>query len=385
MRRFDKIFSLLSYLFINFLFIYKYGIRQNYINEFILIIIYSILFFTFFYLLNRVKLKESILKIIYFSTVTLFFIFTVYINLKVDGNSLNVDRWSAMENSITALFNYQYPYTAIDHLNGRSSNLTGLLIIGIPFYLMGNIGFLQSFTFLLFSFTIYYSLQNFKAKFLGLFLLIFSISFLWEVYVKSDLMSNFIIILSFISLWYFKYNNINLKKTALLAVLSSFLLFTRLVSIIPLTLLIFKAFIRSNLNKKVIYIISSILTLSILTFIVLQNCPSINIFKNNNPITLQNRQLPLFISFFIVVIPFYFSMKIKSLEDLIRYSLIFLFIPVIISFLISIFNNGFFNIIHHSAFDISYFNIVMPFLIYYIAIKYNNYLDANLKVDGEML
>ena len=127
------------------------------------------------------------------------------------------------------------------------------------------------------------------------------------------------------------------------------------------------------------------MTLSILTFIVLQNCPSINIFKNNNPITLQNRQLPLFISFFIVVIPFYFSMKIKSLEDLIRYSLIFLFIPVIISFLISIFNNGFFNIIHHSAFDISYFNIVMPFLIYYIAIKYNNYLDANLKVDGEML
>ena len=379
MRRFDKIFYFLLYLFINFLFIYKYGVRQDYINEFILITVYSILFFAFFYLLNKVKLKESISKIIYFSTVTLFFIFTVYINFKIDGNNLNVDRWSAMENSIIALFNHQYPYTSIDHLNGRSSNLPGLIIIGIPFYLIGNIGFLQSFTFLLFSYTIYYSLQNFKAKILGLFLLIFSVSFLWEVYVKSDLMSNFIIILSFISLWFFKYNNIHLKKTTLLALLSSFLLFTRLVSIIPLTLLIFKAFINSNLNKKVIYIISSILTLSILTFIVLQNCPSIDIFKNNNPITLQNRQLPFFISFFMVVIPFYFSMKVNFLEDLIRYSLIFLFIPVIISFLISIFNNGFFNIIHHSAFDISYFNIVMPFLIYYIAIKYNNYFEANLK------
>ena len=379
MRRFDKIFYFLLYLFINFLFIYKYGVRQDYINEFILITVYSILFFAFFYLLNKVKLKESISKIIYFSTVTLFFIFTVYINFKVDGNNLNVDRWSAMENSIIALFNHQYPYTAIDHLNGRSSNLPGLIIIGIPFYLIGNIGFLQSFTFLLFSFTIYYSLQNFKAKILGLFLLIFSVSFLWEIYVKSDLMSNFIIILSFISLWFFKYNNIHLKKTTLLALFSSFLLFTRLVSIIPLTLLIFKAFINSNLNKKVIYIISSILTLSILTFIVLQNCPSIAIFKNNNPITLQNKQLPFFISFFMVVIPFYFSMKVNFLEDLIRYSLIFLFIPVIISFLISIFNNGFFNIIHHSAFDISYFNIVMPFLIYYIAIKYNNYFEANLK------
>ncbi len=381
MKKIEDIFLLILYLSINFLFIYKYGIRQNYINEFVLIIAYSFLLLTFFYFLNRIKLRKSTSKIIYLSTVILFFLFTIFINIYIDGNNVNVDRWSAMETSISALFNNQYPYAALDHLNGRSSNFPGLIIIGLPFYLMGNIGLLQSFTFLLFSFIIYKSIHNFKAKILGLFLLISSISFLWEVYVKSDLMSNFIIILSFISFWYLKYKNVNLKKTSLLAGFSSFLLFTRLVSIIPLTLLIFKAFINSSLNKKLTYIIVSTLTLSILTFIVLHNCPSIEVFNNNNPIKLQNRQLPFFISLIMVIIPFFYSKKVNSLDDLIKYSLIFLFIPVLISFLISIFKNGLFNIIYYSAFDISYFNIIMPFLIFYIAIRYNNYFEENLKIE----
>ncbi len=381
MRKIEEIFLLIIYLFINFLFIYKYGIRQNYLNEFVLIIAYLFIIIIFFYLLDKIQIRKSTLKIAFFTTAISFFLFTIFINIYTDGNSVNVDRWSAMEASISALFNNQYPYTAIDHLNGRSSNLPGLLIIGLPFYLIGNIGFLQSFSFLLFSFTIYKSIHNFKAKILALFLLVFSISFLWEVYVKSDLMSNFIIILSFISLWYLKYKNANLEKPGLLAGFSSFLLLTRLVSIIPLTLLIFQAFINSSFNKKLKFILISTLILLVLAFIVLYNCPSIEVFKNNNPITLQNRQLPIFISLVVVIIPFFFSKKVISLEILIKYSLVFLFIPVFISFLISNFKYGIFDVINNSVFDISYFNIIMPFLIYYIAIKYDNYIKVNLKLD----
>jgi hypothetical protein len=282
-----------------------------------------------------------------------------------------------MEASISALLNNQYPYAAIDHLNGRSSNLPGLLIIGLPFYLIGNIGFLQSFTFLLFSFTIYKSIQNYKAKILALFLLIFSISFLWEIYVKSDLMSNFIIILSFISLWYLKYKNTYLENPSLLAGISSFLLLTRLISIIPLTLLIFKAFMNSPFKKKLEFILITTSTILVLVFMVLYNCPNMEVFKSNNPITLQNRQLPFYISLIVIIIPFFFSKKINSLNLLIKFSLIFLFIHVFISFIISVFNFGIFDIINNSVFDISYFNIIMPFLIYYIAIKYDNYLEIS--------
>jgi hypothetical protein len=67
----------------------------------------------------------------------LFFIFTIYININVDGQLLHVDRWSAMHAGIEALLNGKYPYTAIDHLGGRTSNLPALLFLGIPFYLLG--------------------------------------------------------------------------------------------------------------------------------------------------------------------------------------------------------------------------------------------------------
>ena len=179
-----------------------------------------------------------------------------------------------------------------------------------------------------------------KQKFF-LFLLIFSISFLWEVYVKSDLMSNFIVILSFISLWYLKYKNTNLKNPGLLAGISSVLLLTRLISIIPLTLLVFKAFMNSSFKKKLEFILTTTLILLALVFIVLYNCPNMEVFKNNNPITLQNRQLPFYISLIVIIIPFFFSKKINSLDLLIKFSLIFLFIPVFISFIISVFNYGF--------------------------------------------
>ena len=128
MKKIEALLLFIIYFFINYLFLYKYGIRQNYIDEIILIIAYFLIIIVFFYLLNKVQLRKSTLKFIFFTVTILFFLFTIFINNYIDGNSVNVDRWSAMEASISALLNNQYPYAAIDHLNGRSSNLPGLLI-----------------------------------------------------------------------------------------------------------------------------------------------------------------------------------------------------------------------------------------------------------------
>ena len=332
------------------------------------------------YLFNKIRSRYPAQKIAYLLIVVLFFLFTVFLNIHIDGNSVNVDRWSAMETSISALLNNQYPYSAADHLNGRSSNLPGLIIIGLPFYYIGNIGILQSFTFLLFAFTIYKSIHNIKAKLLALILLILSISYLWEVYVKSDLISNFIIILSFISLWYLKYQNNKLEKGGLSAGIFSFLLFTRIVSIIPMTLLLFKPFNNSSAKIKLNFVLISVSTMFILGFIVLYNCPDMDFFRNNNPLTLQNRQLPLFISLILIIIPFFYSKKVVSLDSLIKYSLIFLSIPVFVSFAISNIRYGYYDAIINSTYDISYFNIILPFVIYYIAIKYDKYIEDGSKV-----
>ncbi len=371
MSKIEKTVLFTIYFGINSLFIYKYGLRQNYIPVLLLLLAFPALILTIYYSIFKSKLKPSQIKIIYITIASIFFIFTIFLNFIVDVNSLNVDRWSAMEISITSIFKNIYPYSAVDHLGGKSSNLPGLIVIGIPFYLMGNIGLLQSFSFLLFAYTIYKTINNAKAKLFGLLLLVLSVSFWWEIYVKSDLISNFIILVSFVILWYYKYKNETITKPWLLGSLSSLLFFTRLVAIIPLTLLLFKTFLKSNYKKKLIFITSSIITIILLSLLVLKDCPNYEVFKENNPFSLQNRQLPFVLSLIFIIVPFYYSHKVTSLSNLIKFSVIFLFIPVITSFIISLINYGLNDIIYNSAFDLSYFNIVMPFLIFYIIVKFD--------------
>jgi hypothetical protein len=112
-----------------------------------------------------------------------------FITFTTDGNTLKVDRWSAMDVAIRALLNGEYPYTAVDHLKGRTSNFPGLLILGIPFYLLGNVGSLQVFSFLLLSFVLYQA-TNIKQAIFYILLLILSPAFWWEIFAISDLMSN---------------------------------------------------------------------------------------------------------------------------------------------------------------------------------------------------
>ncbi|MDP5043442.1 MAG: hypothetical protein NWQ06_00515, partial [Leeuwenhoekiella sp.] len=84
---------------------------------------------------KRFKPVQHIANRIFYGLVVLFFGITIYINLKVNGYALHIDRWSAMTEGIAALLNGNYPYSALDHLGGRTSNLPTLFLIGLPFYL----------------------------------------------------------------------------------------------------------------------------------------------------------------------------------------------------------------------------------------------------------
>ncbi len=191
------LFSIL-YIFINVLFTYKYGIRLNIFNIYILTLLYIFLLVSVIFLFYRINFSKKIYKNLFYIFSLTFFILSLWLNMTIDGETLNVDRWSAMETAIRALLNDQYPYASIDHLNGRTSNLPTLILIGIPFYYFGNVGYLQSFTFLLFMILIHDTFHNFKTRVFGLLLLVLSTSYGWEIYTKSDLMSNFIIILIFL-------------------------------------------------------------------------------------------------------------------------------------------------------------------------------------------
>lgn len=242
-------FTYFIFIFINTLFVVKYVSRMGTFNGYIVALIYTLLLSIISLGYIRLSLNNYY-KPLFFITSILFFVFTIYLNINVDGDALMVDRWSAMEVGIKALLNGEYPYSTIDHLNGRTSNLPILLFIGIPFYFLGNIGFLQSFAFILFVYITFKVFNNYKERLLCIVLLIFSPSYIWEIYVKSDLMSNFIIILSVVIFMQDRISR-NIKISPLFeSFLLTSLIMTRVTAIIPISILFFKHFYKYSVQKK---------------------------------------------------------------------------------------------------------------------------------------
>ena len=300
----------LFYLIINALFILKYASRQDYFNEYILVTVYFLVMLFIPYLYSKISFKNIFFKYSFLIIGTIFFAFTIYLNIMVDEESLNVDRWSAMHVGIEALLNGNYPYSATDHLGGRTSNLPTLIFIGIPFYLLGDVGYLQSFCFLIFTFIVYHIFDNYKDRLFCMLLLVLSPFYIWEIYVKSNLMSNFILILFFLFL--FQHKAKNFKRISLLSFLSTALLLTRLIAVIPISLLLFKNFYYSSIKKKIKFVLIGLLTAILFIYICFQNVGSFEYFKKYNPLALQNRQLPLALSLITIIIPIIYSFYIDN-------------------------------------------------------------------------
>ncbi|WP_134385265.1 hypothetical protein [Flavobacterium psychrophilum] len=360
-------FTYLIFILINTLFVVKYASRIDAFNGYIVALIYTLLLSTIILVYIRLNLKNYYKPLFYIISI-LFFVFTIYLNIIVDGNTLMVDRWSAMEVGIKALLNGEYPYSAVDHLNGRTSNLPTLLFIGIPFYFLGNIGFLQSFAFLLFIYITLKVFNTYKGRLLCILLLIFSPSYLWEIYVKSDLMSNFIIILAVVIFLQDRiFRSIKISPLFESFLLTS-LIMTRITAIIPISILFFKHFYKYSIQKKIIFIAVSLATVIIFSYICFNKVSNLEHFYKHNPFELQNRQLPSVLS--LIIIPMIYSFRTKGIKSIIFLTVIFLLLPVSIAFFTSIYYSGFRATLFESSFDISYFNMVLPFLLLSLIFDY---------------
>ncbi|MDP5045194.1 MAG: hypothetical protein NWQ06_09475, partial [Leeuwenhoekiella sp.] len=113
---------------------------------------------------------------------------------------------------IAALLNGNYPYSALDHLGGKTSNLPTLFLIGLPFYLLGDVGLLQSFTFLVFAGIIDKLIKSPAIRIVSLLLLMSSLWYLYEIVVKSDLVSNTILVIASLVYLFKLINNEGLKE-----------------------------------------------------------------------------------------------------------------------------------------------------------------------------
>jgi hypothetical protein len=349
------------YFVINFLFLTKYGIRQSFVSLSILIIAFIIVHGSFFFLRKNQLLAEKInIRLIYL--LTSFFVI-VYIGLchiiKVPYY-LNIDRWQTLDFSLDYWIHGKYIYNTRNFMGNLSSYLPGQLLLALPAYLLGNVGYLQVAAFLLFSYAVLLEFKSNLIRFTAILMLGISLSYIYEVVCKSDFISSFIFVAAFILFWHSKFKGDYFQKPVLLGVCLGVLFLTRSVAVIPLIIFLLKPFLATDTNRKIKTAVAFILSVGILLLTVFFPAENLDYIIQHNPLVLQGQSNTLVMLGFLVT-TLVMSFYVRTINDVFYFSAYIVFL-VMLSFVLEkylLFGLGF----QHNLFSTTYLAACLPFSI----------------------
>lgn len=354
---------LISYLIINLLFIVKYSARISYKLSVVLTVTYTVSVFMAFFILQRVNIKKKS---------TLLALILSYVILLAIGQSLidpyllKVDRWSAIHNFIYNLFHGIYPYSAQTHLGGYGSPFPAWQFFHIPFYLLGNVGLSFFFSLGIFFASIW---KTFTSKQLSsiFVLVLLSPALIYECLVRSDLITNFLIVASTIN--YLCLNNVDVrkhwKKTAFIV---GIFLSTRLATAIPFFIYIFPYYRKFSRWQQIMFPLYIICTF-IITFIpfMFWNGEMLFFFQYN-PFILQTRQGSMTIVLLLIPIITYLALSWQNdFRQLMFHISLAMIVLVVVTFTYNMYTTNTWCELFQSRYDITYLDMSLPFLLTWIS------------------
>jgi len=226
---------------------------------------------------------------------------------------------------------------------------------------MGDAGYLEVFGLFLFLILLLKSVRAKKEYWTKFLLLLILPTTFYEIAVRSELLTNTILV---ISLFFLAEQKLNEHKKNILyfvlALLFGFLLSTRLIAFVWLALFLF-FFFRNNLKNGALFLSISFLVflLSLLPFYLWDA----QAFINKGPLAVQTIYLPMCIFVVFPFIVFYIGWMIADFQELLFASGVLTFLLVSISFLMTIGDVGMSEAFFKSRFDISYYILSVPFFI----------------------
>ena len=354
--------ALLLYLFINSLFILKYGLRLlPWYGVVAACLIYAaIVAVSCKYLLPKLS-GLTITHRAQLITMIICLTFIIAFQYIPDPMSIQVDRWSAIHNFLYNLTHGIYPYAAQTHLNGYGSPFPVWQLFHLPFYFMGNVGLSFILGILLFTHSLSLHLKE-PGERIAFALLACSPAFIYEVVVRSDLMTNFMVSMS-ILLYCIHYRLSVQKNPVLLGIIIGMTMSTRLSAIIPFCIYYFYEYCHTKLRQQIVFPTIVLLTflLTFLPFLLWDR--EMLLFFDYNPFILQTRQGHL--SDFVLLIPIGICLSFWQSKLPLRHliaSAAMLFLLVIITFVHSMMVDNTWSEIFESRFDITYFGMSLPFV-----------------------
>ena len=356
--------ALILYIFINSLFILKYGLR---LLPWYIVIAACLLYGGIVVLGN--KYKYLITKLSYlniqrgttFIALLICLLFLLAFQYIPDPMTIQVDRWSAIHNFLFNLTHGIYPYAAQTHLDGYGSPFPVWQLFHLPFYLMGNVGLSFIAGILLFVHSLSLHLKD-KEEQIAFVFLACSPAFIYEVFVRSDLMTNFVVSMS-ILLYCIHYRLTIQKNPLLLGIIVGLMMSTRFSAIIPFCIYYFYDFFYAQLRQQVSFLSLVIFTFCITFLPFLLWDSQMLLFFEYNPFILQTRQgHPLDL---LLLIPVGIALSFWQQKQPNRHfiaSAFMLFLLVTVTFTHTMFINNSWTELFDSTFDITYFGMALPFL-----------------------
>lgn len=356
-----RIVPLVIFLFINSLYVLKYGARiTGY--YWILVPAYILFVVLTMWTLNHFSKKITKAPIIFFCGLCLFFLVVFLLVLgRIDPLTIQVDRWSALTSFNNALLSGDYPYAARTHLDHTISSFPCLFLLAMPFQLLGDVGYLQLFGFIFFGFLAYKCYTDLNNRTISLFLLGTSPIFLSEVAIRSELFSNMIIVLLlFYGCEIFKQKK-NYQNMSLCGIAAGLVLSTRGIVLIPFIIYFAGYFKKNELLYATIFALSSIVTfgLTLLPFFLWNTVA----FMENNPFILQMSYIPEVLLAVIIIVSLITGLRTRGFDHFLLSAGYIIFAIVLIVFLLAVARFGWGLAIYQSYFDISYFEFSVPFLL----------------------
>ena len=279
------------YLVINLLFITKYGLRVGVMVTVAAAVVYVAAVAALLTLLRHGAAAGwkwlSSGKTLWVA-LGLFTALFVGVQYSIDPYSLQVDRWSAIHNFIDYLLQGKYPYMAQTHLGGYGSPFPVWQVVHIPFYFLNNVG-LSTFLTLFLAVVSVKRLHGTGVAFAFLALMAFSPSFLYDIVVRSDLSANFLLVLALVN----GARIFGLRLSAhvgLYAVVIGLMLSTRVSVAVPFFIVLLVPFLGLPLRKKAA-LVAGVAAVWCVTFLplLLWNSDGLLFFRYS-PFVLQTRQ-----------------------------------------------------------------------------------------------
>lgn len=346
------------YLFVNSLFVFKYALRVNTYTGIIVLAAYLVVAVLALKYSRQIvsRWRKPLWAVMILSVVGL-----VIAQYSIDPFKLNVDRWSAITNFIYSLFHGIFPFKSVTHLGQYGDPFPLWCLLHIPFYFLKNVGLSIFFGLGLFGYSVY-ACQGRRAGLAATALILFSPAFIYEVLVRSDLITDLMVTAAVMNLLIAKNKTLQ-NNCFLVSLLCGLVMCSRLSVAIPLFIWLLKDFLHLRLSKQTetLLVIVCAFFLAFLPFAFGEGNLYFMLFVN--PMGRQTK-LGSWLEMLIIIPVFvYLAMtwknKYRMLERNIAYALTFL---VLCTLLMNTVYAGLWEQFADSIFDITYFGMAMPFV-----------------------